>query len=238
MAEKSKMTREWVERVWKDNPCVLLDNGNIRFVTRLGFANLLERPKPGADGKDRAYGTVCLLPELGGPVTIDALMKAANDLYAEKLPAALTNAELRAKLNQPFKKQDGYIDKEGVLYDGFVPGRWCISANSSQSKPPVVDQNGAPIVDKSQVYSGCWAIVAVRPGWFDVGTNKGPTFYLQSVMVIAGDENLGGVGSSNPSQDFAGVKVDPTVNPAAAFGIDPSMGGQPAQSAAAVDLLS
>jgi hypothetical protein len=236
--EKSRMTREWVERVWADNPCVLLDNGNIRFVARAAFVSVLERPKPGADGKERAFGLVALLPDLGGPVNIDALKKAVMDIYAEKAPAALNSAELRAKLNQPIKAQDGYVDKEGKLYDGFVPGRLCISANSSKSKPPVVDLNGSPIVEKSQIYSGCWVIVAVKPAWFDVDTNKGPTFYLQSVMVIAHDENLGGAGQGNPEQDFKGVKVDASVNPAGAFGVDAATAGNTDQAKAAADLFS
>src|SRR5436190_3555029 len=135
MAEKSRMTREWIERVWTDNPCVLLDNGNIRFVTRLAFVNVLERPKarPGDDpNKPRAYGVVALLPELGGPVSIQPMLDAVKAIYTEKLPAALTSPEVRAKYNQPFKDQGGYVDKEGKLYDGFVPGRYCISANSSK----------------------------------------------------------------------------------------------------------
>jgi hypothetical protein len=32
MAEKSNMKREWIERVWKDNPCVKLPNGNVARV--------------------------------------------------------------------------------------------------------------------------------------------------------------------------------------------------------------
>lgn len=235
MAEKTRMTRQWIERVWGDNPCTLLDNGNIRFVARLGFVNVIERPKDKRTGEEKAYGLVAILPELGGPVTIQPLIDAVRRLYTENFPAALENADLRAKFNQPLKLQDGFIDKEtGDLYDGFVKGRHCISANSSKSRPPVVDINGAPIIEKSQIYSGCWGIVSVRPDWFDVGTNKGPTFYLQTVMKIADDENLGGVGQANPQQDFAGVKVDPTVNPAAAFGA----AGGGSQAAAAADLLS
>lgn len=234
MAEKSRMTREWVERVWADNPCLKLDNGNVRFVARLGFVNLLERPKPGSDGKERAYGAVLLLPEMGGAVSMAPLQAEVSALFGEKAPLALQNAEVMKKYNNPFKKQDGYVDKKtGQLFDGFVMGRFCISANSSQSKPSVVDINGAPIVDKSGIYSGCWAIVAVRPAWYK-NESEGATCYLQSVMKIADDENLGGVGQSNPSQDFAGVKIDPTVNPAAAFGV----GGTTAAQQAAIDMMS
>lgn len=235
MAEKSKMKREWIERVWTDNPCVLLPNGNIRLgPSRAAFVNLLERPKPGADGKERAFGMVILLPDLAGPVSIKPLTDAATELYKENNPAALTNKAILDKLNNPFKKQEGYVDKDGKMYDGFVEGRICISSNSS-SQPPVVDQNLAPIVDKRHVYSGCWVIPTVIAKWFDVGTNKGPTFYLQSVMVVADDENLGGTGSANPNADFAGVKIDQTVNPAAAFGVEGPTAG--AAEPSAVDLL-
>lgn len=223
MAEKSNMKREWIERAWKDNPCVKLSNGNVRTgPVRLGFANLLERPKPGSDGKERAYGTVLLFPD---GVDLSVLKNEAKAILQENAPASLTNKAIFDKLNNPFKDQGGFVDKEGNIYDGFVPGRIAISANSSKSQPPVVDQKMAPIIDRRHVYSGCWAIVTLAPRWFDVGTNKGPTFYLQSVMVVADDENIGGAGAANPNADFAGVKVDAALNPAAAFGAEGATAG-------------
>lgn len=229
MAEKTKMTPEWVKRVWDANPCTQLDNGNIRLLARLAFVQALEpRMK---DGVDKGYGVVLLIPDLAliGSTALAPLQNAAQAMFQEKAPLALTNADLMEKYHQPFKKQGTWIDKKtGALYDGFVPGRYAISANSSKTKPPVVDQNGAPIIDKARIYSGCWGIVAVKAGWINNTENQGPTFYLQSVMVVADDENLGGVGVSNPQQDFAGVKVDPSVSPAAAFGLDMATAGNAA----------
>lgn len=237
-AEKTRMKPDWITRVWNDNPCQRTENGNIRFLARTAFCNVLERPKPGSDGKERAYGSVLLIPDLaliGGPEALAVLKAAETALLKEKMPGALANPDLRGKLHMPFKRQETYINTkspEGDLYDGFVPGRVCISANSSQSKPAVVDQNCAPIIDKARIYSGCWVLATVREGWITNQQNPGPTFYLQSLMVVADDESLGGVGVSNPSSDFAGVKIDAAVNPAAAFGADPT------QSAAAADLFS
>lgn len=237
MAEKTKMTREWIDRVWKDNPCQLLPNGNIRTgPVRLGFVNLVGEPQKDKTGKEKSRGVVLLFPDLGGPVDISVLVAAATEIYKEKAPAALTNAALMAKLNNPFKKQGDYIDKDGNIYDGFVEGRTCISSNSPGSQPPVVDQNLTPLISHRDVHSGVWAIVTLAAKWFDVDTNKGPTFYLQSVMVVADDENLGGTGSANPNTDFAGVKIDAAVNPAAAFGVEGPTAG--AAEPAAVDLLS
>ena len=236
------MKPEWITRVWNDNPCQLLPNGNIVFLARTAFCNVLERPKPGADGKEKAFGSVLMIPDLaliGGQDALKPLADARMALVKEHMPAAIAHKDLMAKLHNPFKAQGGYINtksKDGDLYDGFVPGRLCISANSSISKPPVVDQNMAPIIDKAHVYSGCWVIAAVAPGWIKNPQTPGPTFYLHSLMVVADDTRLGGVGQSNPSQDFAGVKIDQTVNPAAAFGVEGGTAG-PA-SAVEVDLLS
>lgn len=234
MAEKSRAKREWIERVWADNPPEIMPNGNLRFLARTAFCNLLERPKNKQTGEEQAWGTVLLLPEAGGPVKFDLFQQAIAGVLKEHMPAALANEALRDKLNKPFKKQGSFIDikdPDGNLYDGFVDGRFCISANSSQSKPYVVDINGAPIVDKSRIYSGCWVLASVKPDWIKNPQNPGPTFYLQGVMVVSDDESLGGVGGGDPKADFAGVKIDQAVNPAAMFGAEAPTPGE-------IDLLS
>lgn len=235
MSEKTNMKPDWVAKVQADNPPVRLPNGNIRSgPVRLGFANVIE-PGKKKDGSEGNYGVVILFPE-GADMT--PYKDAVVELIKEKAPAALTNQALASKLHKPIKDQATFVntkDPNGSLYDGFVAGRAAISANSA-SKPPCVDQKLAPIVDKREVYSGCWALVTVVPKWFDVDGNKGPTFYLQSVMKIADDENIGGVGAANPNTDFAGVKVDPAVNPSALFGAEGHTAG--GGDAAAVDLFS
>lgn len=236
--ENTRMKPDWITRVWNDNPPRRAENGNIIFLARTAFCNVLERPKPGADGKERAYGSVLLIPDLdliGGQGALKLFLDAQMALIGEKMPGALKNQDLADKLHKPLKKQGTYVNTksdDGDLYEGFVPGRFCISANSSQSKPPVVDQNMAPLIDKADVYSGMWVLAAVKEGWIKTKENPGPTFYLQSLMKVADDNSLGGVGQSSPSSDFAGVKIDAAVNPAAAFG------SETAVEASAVDLLS
>jgi hypothetical protein len=58
------------------------------------------------------------------------LKNEAKAILQENNPAALTNKAILDKLNNPFKKQEGYVDKDGKMYDGFVEGRICISSNS------------------------------------------------------------------------------------------------------------
>lgn len=243
MAEKSNMTPDWIQRVWQQNPCRVQPNGNVILgPCRAAFVNVLERPKPGPDGKERSYGVVLVIPPLGligGAQALAPLQQAIVAIFQEKMPAALANADLMAKMNNPIKRQATWIDKKtGQLYDGFEagPDRFAISSNSAQSKPAVVDQTLAPIVDKSRLYSGCWVIPAVKPAWITRADNPGVTCYLQSLMVVADDENLGGVGAANPSADFQGVKVDPSVNPSALFGAGGETAG--AQPAAPINLFA
>lgn len=211
MAEKSRVTDAWLERAWSQNPNKINDNGTVTTgPVRLAFVNLIERGK-NKDGSLRAWGAVLLFPDhrIIKSMNMPVLMQPVTALLKEKAPLALGNPAVRAKYHDPFKKQDTFIDpKTGELYDGFVEGRFAISSNSSQTQPPVVDPRMAPIVDKSKVYSGCWALVNLNPGWIARDDKKGPTFYMNTVMVIADDENLGGVGAINPRDAFAGVSVE------------------------------
>lgn len=237
MTEKTRMTRDWIQRAWAANPCKALFNGSINTgPMRAAFCQVLgEKPK-GKDGKERAWGVVLLLPDPAIPgVSLKPFKDAELALLKEKAPAALTNEALRAKFHDPFRKQDGYIDtKTGELYDGFVAGRYCLSANSSQTRPQVVDSRMAPIIDKSGVYSGCWVIANLNPGWINQTENKGPTFYLNGLMVVADDESLGGLGSANLNEAFAGVSIEAgDINADAAFGA----GDKPSTVVGGVDIF-
>jgi hypothetical protein len=187
---------------------------------------LLQRagaPEAGqADGKERAYGAVLLFPE-GADLSV--LKAEAKALIQENMPAALTSKAVFDKLNNPFKDQGGFTDPEGQLYDGFVGG-----ASPSRPTPPRASRRWSTRRWPRSSTSGT-STPAAGPSspWPRAGstsdTNKGPTFYLQSVMVVADDENLGGAGAANPSADFAGVKIDDAVNPAAAFGVEGATAG-------------
>jgi hypothetical protein len=198
-------------------PPIKLANGDVRIFGRFAFVNVLERPKPGADGKERAYGLVLLIPS---GTDLKLLKDEAKALFQEKAPIALTNKAVAEKYHNPFRKQDDFVDtKTGALYDGFVAGRTCMAFNSSQSQPPVVNQRMAPITDKADVYSGCWGFVTVRPAWFKVSGNEGPTFYLQAVMVATTDDSLGGVGRADPKAAFGDISITSDINPSDQFGL-------------------
>ena len=64
------------------------------------------------------------------------------------------------------------------------------------------------IIDKSELYSGCYGRVSIMPAAYNVDGNKGIKFYLNNVQKLAEGEPLGGAGASNASDDFTAVEDD------------------------------
>ena len=76
----------------------------------------------------------------------------------------------------------------------------------SKKKVGLVDTDRQPILDASEVYSGCWAYVSVTSFAYD-NESKGVSFFLNNIMKARDDERFGG-GSSSPDEDFAGIEDD------------------------------
>lgn len=216
----SNMTDEWVKAQWAKNPCVKLPNGDIRTgPVRLSFPNILKPSKPTEDKPDGSYGAVLLFP-LGADLSV--LIEERNRVARETWPDV--GKPGGPKLFNPIRDQDMDGENqpgESERYAGYIKGAMRIGANSNRAVP-CVNARLAPIVEDDKVYPGVWAIVTLRayPFGNKPGAKKrGPTFGLQAVMIVADDTNIGGTGSANPQEAFAGVAVEPgDINPDAAFG--------------------
>ena len=222
----TNMTDEWIKAALAKNPCVKLENGNIRTCpVRLSFVHVFKPGKAIEEGKEPKYGVSVLFP-VGADISV--LQAEARAVAQGKWPKAGTPEG--PKLKGPFLKQDDDAER----YIGYRPGGVLIRALSNQ-RIAVVDQNLAPIVDEARVYPGVWAIVTLRAFAYDMGVNKGVSFGLQSVMIIADDQNIGGTGQDNPSTDFASVQVDANLNPSALFGAEGgTAGGQDSGAASSL----
>ena len=64
----------------------------------------------------------------------------------------------------------------------------------------VVDKDVQPIVDSTEVYSGCYARVSINAFPYNVQGNKGVSFGLNHVQKIADGDYLGG--RSRAADDF------------------------------------
>ena len=209
MDDSSNMTDAWVANAVKVNPCVLLDSGNIRTCpVRLSFANIFQRGKPVPPAVEGKFGSNLVFPLVAD---LSLLHKEMTRVVKAKWPNA--GEKGGPKLKNPIKPQDDMVDR----YDGYQEGGFFLSANSGR-QPTVYDTRQQVITDPERVYPGVWAVATIKADTYDVGVNKGPTFYLQSLMIVADDKRLGG-GGSNPS-DFEGIQLDAAVSGEGVFADD------------------
>lgn len=189
----TRMSDAWIERAVKDNPIVLLESGNYRTCpVRLSFVNLFAKAKPVEDDKEGKYGSNLLFPPMAN---LDILRKAATECAKSKW------GDQPPKLRSPFNEQG---DK--LKFGGYTEGGIYLSCNS-QNRPTIVGARQQIITDEEKVYPGVWAICTINPFHYDQKVNKGIAFGLNSVMIIADDDNLGG-GGEDVTKAFAGVKID------------------------------
>lgn len=176
---------------------------------RLAFENIWELPKK-REGQtnDPKYGATLLFPP---NQNFQIMYEEYYKLCAQHFPEYyVAQTQQYAGLNSPFRDQ-----AEKIKFSGFTPG--CVfMACTSKFKPPVVDNRMNPVIDRSKLYSGVWAICAVNP--YVYGKNppqpkKGVSFGLQSIMIIGDDTKFSGQGP-DAKEHFAGVNVTaPVVRP-------------------------
>lgn len=124
----------------------------------------------------------------------------------ERLNAAINNAVQDGVERHVFKQPiDPTQTKYPPLRDGDKPndsgeprgpefqGHWFIAAKSStKRKPFVVDANLQPIIDESEIYSGCYINAAVQFFAYENSGNKGISASLVGVQKVKDGERLGG----------------------------------------------
>lgn len=84
-------------------------------------------------------------------------------------------------------------------------GHYLLNARSKK-KVGLVDSDRQPILDSSEIYSGCWAYVSVTSFAYD-NESKGVSFFLNNIMKARDGEPFGSGGSS-PDEDFAEIDVE------------------------------
>lgn len=188
---------------------------------RLAFETLFDLPQPTATMQNPKFGAALLFtPYSDFTLFYEAYYAVCAREFADHYDKA---SGQYYGLHSPFRDQG-----EKLKFGGFTPG--CIFMTStSKYKPPVIDARGNPIVDKSKVYPGVWAICAVNPYAYKDVRKKGVAFGLQSVMLIGDDEKFGG-GAPDPNKTFGSVRgqiVAPTISPGALSHLSGAGAGQP-----------
>ncbi len=160
---------------------------------RLSYANIFEA-KSIQGGKPK-YSVSLIIPKSDTDTlgrierAIDAAIEAGIGKFGGKRPN-------KAALKLPLR--DGDTERDDEAYENAM----FVNANST-TPPQVVDADLQPILDASEVYSGCYARVSVSFYAFNTNGNKGIACGLGNIQKLRDGEPLGGNRVSAES-DFGG----------------------------------
>lgn len=166
---------------------------------RLSYEHLFT-PWKGADGdRDPRYEVVLMIPK-SDKATLAAIKKAIQAAIQEGLPK--WGGSQPKGLKMPIR--DGDEADDNPEYAGY----YTLSVSSTR-KPSVVDQNVQPILDATEIYSGCWARAAIVAWPYNNSGNKGVTFFVNHVQKIRDGEPFGNI--TRAEDVFDSVEGESTV---------------------------
>ena len=100
----------------------------------------------------------------------------------------------KAALKLPLR--DGDLEREDEAYQGS----YFLNANSTTA-PQIVDRAVNPILDRGEIYSGCYARVSVNFYAFNSNGNRGIACGLGNIQKVRDGDPLGS--RSSAADDFA-----------------------------------
>ena len=159
--------------------------------TRLSYANIWEL-KAINEGGEAKYSVSVIIPKSDKKTlkaisdAIDAAIEAGIGKFGGKKPN-------KKQIKLPLR--DGDIERDDEAY----ANSYFLNANS-KTAPQIVDQKVQPILDRSEVYSGCYARVSLNFYAFNTNGNKGIAVGLGNIQKVRDGEPLGG--RSNAADDF------------------------------------
>lgn len=160
---------------------------------RLSYPFIWE-PRAQFDGGKEKY-SVSLLIDKSDTATIQKIQQAiknAVQVGANKFGGKVPDI---SKLRTPLRDGD---ERDDEAYHGH----YFINASSLQA-PQIVDRNVAPIIDRNEVYAGCYCNVTINLGTYNVNGNRGVNAYLGNIQKVRDGEPLGG--RTTASSDFTAL---------------------------------
>lgn len=171
---------------------------------RLSYAHIFE-PHAMNDGQEAKYSVSVIIPKTDKE-TLKAIKEATDQ--AKKDGASKWGNKIPANLKTPLRDGD-----EERPDDEAYAGCYFLNA-SSKNKPGVVDQNVQPVLDSTEVYSGCYARLTLNFYAYNASGNKGVAAGLGNIQKLEDGEPLGGftraeddfdsIGGDSANDDFLG----------------------------------
>jgi hypothetical protein len=171
---------------------------------RLSFPVIWE-PKAGPDGGREKYRIVMLFPKstdlsVMKKLAFDAAVKAWGQ-DRTKWPANLKSLHLKTFLSTSGKDGWPFRDGDSQNLDGYAG---CISVPATSTEQPgVINRMRRPIIERDEIYAGCYCMATVVAYTYEKSGNKGVSFGLRHIMKTRDGESFSG--RSRAEDDFADV---------------------------------
>ena len=163
--------------------------------TRWSYANVWE-PKAMEGGKPK-FSVSLIIPK-SDTVTVGRIQAAIEEAYREgqsKLKGNAKSVPALSTLRTPLR--DGDLERPD---DPAYANAYFVNANSATA-PGVVDANRNDILERSEVYSGCYGRASINFYAYNANGNRGIACGLNNLQKIRDGEPLGGRASA--MSDFA-----------------------------------
>ena len=157
--------------------------------------------------------TFCFLPDEENVYRTSILVPKKDKVMVALIEEAIEEAKDYGKTskwggkipkNLKIAFRDGDDDTDTDKYPENE-GHYILNARSKK-RVGLVDTDRQPILEASEIYSGCWAYVSFTSFAYD-NESKGVSFFLNNIMKARDDESFG-AGVSSPDEDFADVEDD------------------------------
>ena len=162
---------------------------------RFSYAHIWEPDS--INGSDPKYSVSCIISKKDTE-TITKIQKAIA--VAKEEGKGKWGGKIPANLKMPLR--DGDIDRPE---DEAYADSMFLNANSKQA-PQVVDNQVQPILDQSEVYSGCYGRVSITFYAYNSNGNKGIAAGLGNIQKLKDGEPLGS--RANAKDEFDAVDVE------------------------------
>lgn len=174
------------------NQATKVVTGEVRF----SYLHVFE-PHAIEEGQDKKYSVSLLIPKTDKK-TLNAIKKAIE--AAKVAGAPKWGGKVPGNLKMPLR--DGDVDRPD---QEEYAGMYFVNANST-NKPGLVDANVQPIMDSTELYSGCYGRASVNFYAYNVSGNKGIACGLNNIQKLRDGETLGG--RSRAEDDFDAVETE------------------------------
>ena len=144
------------------------------------------------NGGEPRFSVSVLIPKTD-KATLSAISNAVDTAIEDGVSKFGGKKPNKAALKLPLR--DGDLEREDEAYKGH----YFINANS-KTAPQIVDKAVKPILDREEVYSGCYGRVSLNFYAFNSNGNKGVACGLGNIQKIRDGESLGN--RTTAAEDF------------------------------------